>query len=241
MWGTFLGLLIISLRSCPFGRKYDRWLPLEVEDKKAGHFPLKSTAAKSLTGCSGFSFLAFILIYGWTKSEQVPKYARLTIQHQHFSTIAIDFRTFWRLHRHECEWNLKTRVWFDDVQAATLLRTSMSVNHHLHATYLLKHSVDLVAPLATKSLMLEFCLAHPNSTRMLFPEGDVVTMQSSSTHKEMDRWCVHSGRRRSSVQTANPLGLYYPAEAMTSHRHSAFMEHLGVFEDVTHSLRYSYY
>lgn len=37
-----------------------------------------------------------------------------------------------------------------------------------------------VFPLATKSLMLEFCFTHPDSIRMLFPEGNKVPIQSTS-------------------------------------------------------------
>lgn len=73
----------------------------------------------------------------------------------------------------------------------------------------------VVLPLATKSLMLEFCFTYPDSIRMLFPGGNTVTIQSTSaTHDcgnkskqkgketkkkqqnngktEMDRWCFRS-------------------------------------------------
>lgn len=52
-------------------------------------------------------------------------------------------------------------------------------NHQLPAVYLC-FPADIVVPLATKSLMLEFCLTHPDSTRMLFPGGNTITIQSTS-------------------------------------------------------------
>jgi len=39
---------------------------------------------------------------------------------------------------------------------------------------------DLALPLATKSLMLEFCFTHPDSIRMLFPGGNIIPIQSIS-------------------------------------------------------------
>lgn len=58
---------------------------------------------------------------------------------------------------------------------------------------------DMVLPLATKSLMLEFCFSHSGSIRMLFPGGNSITIQSTSVcqergsergETEMDRWCI---------------------------------------------------
>lgn len=89
------------------------------------------------------------------------------------------------------------------VHAPLLLQLYYSIIYDRHLP------VAIVLPLATKSLMLEFCFTHPDSIRMLFPGGDNVTIQSTSGSQErekkghrgkrdgnrdieMDRWCFHS-------------------------------------------------
>lgn len=103
----------------------------------------------------------------------------------------------------------------------------------------MRFPADIVVPLATKSLMLEFCLTHPDSTRMLFPGGNTITIQSTSASHgirnkaeerdkvereklkkgerdtEMDRWCLHLERRgvsSSALLHPAPAGLYQAGE-----------------------------
>lgn len=104
----------------------------------------------------------------------------------------------------------------------------------------------MVVPLATKSLMLEFCLTHPGSTRMLFPGGNTITIQSTSASHgirnkaeerdkterekkkgkldiEMDRWCLHLECRRafsSALLHPAPAGLYQAGEGTDSVQYS---------------------
>lgn len=51
-------------------------------------------------------------------------------------------------------------------------------------TFVRKFSADIVLPLATKSLMLEFCFTHSDSIRILFPGDNDITIQSISGSQE---------------------------------------------------------
>lgn len=158
-------------------------------------------------------------------------------QHQNLPVVMnIERLSFHLLHRSESKWKRKTRFQMISWCAIYLL-TSRPFKHlslccsaavlecHLTTTFLppIYKSIpaDLVAPLATKSLMLEFCLAHPNSIRMLFPEGHMVTMQFTSTHTDgqmvfrKKQWCsinqqthwIFIGQQRWWVPTDTRLSL----------------------------------
>lgn len=138
----------------------------------------------------------FLPVFSHTLGENCVNTTTI-IQHQNFSvTMNIDFLNFYRLHRNESHRN---NIMMCNIHTHLRLCCYAAVLSycHLTTTCLWKHSRWFSRTSGNKITDAGVLSFTPKQHQDVVPRRrHAVTMQSTSTHAQMDRWRVHSEKTR---------------------------------------------